>query len=99
MKELNKLKPVSQGTQAIQSEVKPTETTADEEHEDIVEIPDDEADIVVRNLLKSSGVKIPEVKKTQGKCCSSTFNTKKQKSTKTFHYSEEYSKCIRISNH
>ena len=46
-KDLNKLKPVSQGTQAIQSEVKPTETIPVDDEQDIVEIPDDETDIAV----------------------------------------------------
>ena len=66
-KDLNKLKPVSQGIQAIQSEVKPTETIPDDdEQDDIVEIPDEETDIAVKNLLKSSGMKVPEVAKIQG---------------------------------
>ena len=52
-KDLNKLKPVSQETQAIQSEVKPTETIPVDDEQDIVEIPDDETDIAVKNLLKS----------------------------------------------
>ena len=65
-KDLNKLKPVSHGTQAIQSEVKPTETIPVDDEQDIVEIPDDKTDIAVKNLLKSSGIKVPEVAKTQG---------------------------------
>ena len=45
--------------------MKPAET-ADNDVEDIVEIPDDEADIAVKNFLKASGIKVPEVKRTQG---------------------------------
>ena len=59
-KDLNKLKPVSQGTQSIDSELKPVQTGAG-----IVEIPDDEDDVAVKNLIKSTKVQIPETEKPE----------------------------------